>query len=74
MTAKEAKQYLAILPDDTEVELHIIENKTISSGEVEKLGISRQLLRYHVSTGQVRTVPHGKQKRYLLEDILRIKD
>ena len=74
MTVKEAKQYLAILPDDAEVELHIIENKTISSGEVEKLGISRQLLRYHVNTGQVRTVPHGKQKRYLLEDILRIKD
>ena len=42
---------------------------TISSHEVEALGISRQLLRYYVNNGYVRTVPHGKQKRYLLEDI-----
>ena len=44
---------------------------TISSHEVEALGISRQLLRYYVNNGYVRTVPHGKQKRYLLEDVLK---
>ena len=72
MTVKEAKEYLKTLSDDTEIEIHIVENKLISSGEVEKLGMSRQLLRYHVNSGRVRTVPYGKQKRYLLDDVLKI--
>jgi hypothetical protein len=68
MTKQEAINYIASLPDDSDLEVSII-NKFISSGEVEKLGISRQLLRYWVSTGKVRTVPYGKQKKYLLDDI-----
>ena len=46
---------------------------TISSGECEKLGISRQLLKYWVKQNYIRTVPHGKQKRYIKEDILKMK-
>ena len=46
---------------------------TISSKQIEAMGISRQLLKYHVHLGHIRTVPYGKQKRYLLEDILKIK-
>ena len=48
------------------------ESKIVSSKQVEQMGISRQLLRYHVRLGQVRTVPYGKQKRYLLEDIRKL--
>ena len=44
---------------------------TVRSGQVEKLGISRQLLRYYVTNGYIRTGPYGKQKRYLLEDVLK---
>ena len=45
---------------------------TISSKQVEKMGISRQLLKYHVQLGHVRTVPYGKQNRYMLEDIKKL--
>ena len=45
---------------------------TVSSKQVEQMGVSRQLLRYHVRLGQVRTVPYGKQKRYLLDDIMKL--
>ena len=45
---------------------------TVSSKQVEQMGVSRQLLRYHVRLGQVRTVPYGKQKRYLLEDVMKL--
>ena len=48
---------------------YFTELTTISSKRVEQMGISRQLLKYHVKLGHVRTVPYGKQKRYLLEDI-----
>lgn len=72
MTKQEAINYIASLPDDSDLEVRII-NKFISSGEVEKLGISRQLLRYWVATGKVRTIPSGKQKKYLLDDINRLK-
>ena len=48
------------------------DSKIVSSKQVEQMGISRQLLRYHVRLGQVRTVPYGKQKRYLLEDIRKL--
>lgn len=68
MTKQEAINYIASLPDDSDLEVRII-NRFISSGDVEKLGISRQLLRYWVSTGKVRTESCGKQKKYLLDDI-----
>ena len=48
---------------------YFTEITTISSKRVEQMGISRQLLKYHVKLGHIRTVPYGKQKRYLLEDI-----
>ena len=45
---------------------------TISSKQVEKMGVSRQLLKYHVKLGHVRTVPCGKQNRYVLEDVKKL--
>ena len=51
---------------------YFTELTTISSKRVEQMGISRQLLKYHVKLGHVRTVPYGKQKRYLLEDIKKL--
>ena len=51
---------------------YFTESTTVSSKQVEQLGVSRQLLKYHVQLGHVRTVPYGKQKRYLLEDIKKL--
>ena len=51
---------------------YFTESTTISSKQVEQMGISRQLLKYHVQLGHVRTVPYGKQKRYMLEDIKKL--
>ena len=51
---------------------YFTELTTVSSKRVEQMGISRQLLKYHVKLGHVRTVPYGKQKRYLLEDIKKL--
>ena len=51
---------------------YFTEITTVSSKQVEQIGVSRQLLRYHVRLGQVRTVPYGKQKRYLLEDVMKL--
>ena len=51
---------------------YFTETATVSSKQVERMGISRQLLKYHVNLGHVRTVPYGKQKRYLLEDVKKL--
>ena len=51
---------------------YFTELTTVSSKQVEQMGISRQLLKYHVQLGHVRTVPYGKQKRYMLEDIKKL--
>ena len=51
---------------------YFTESTTVSSKQVEQMGVSRQLLKYHVQLGHVRTVPYGKQKRYLLEDIKKL--
>ena len=51
---------------------YFTESTTVSSKQVEQLGISRQLLKYHVQLGHVRTVPYGKQKSYMLEDIKKL--
>ena len=51
---------------------YFTEITTISSKSVEQMGVSRQLLKYHVKLGHIRTVPYGKQKRYLLEDIKKL--
>ena len=51
---------------------YFTELTTVSSKQVEQMGISRQLLKYHVKLGHVRTVPYGKQKRYMLEDVKKL--
>ena len=51
---------------------YFTELTTVSSKQVEQMGVSRQLLKYHVRLGHVRTVPYGKQKRYMLEDIKKL--
>ena len=51
---------------------YFTETATVSSKQVEQMGISRQLLKYHVNLGHVRTVPYGKQKRYMLEDVKKL--
>ena len=51
---------------------YFTESTIVSSKQVEQMGISRQLLKYHVRLGHVRTVPYGKQKRYLLEDVKKL--
>ena len=51
---------------------YFTESTTVSSKQVERMGISRQLLKYHVRLGHVRTVPYGKQKRYMLEDVKKL--
>ena len=51
---------------------YFTESAAVSSKQVERMGISRQLLKYHVQLGHVRTVPYGKQKRYMLEDVKKL--
>ena len=51
---------------------YFTESTTVSSKQVEQMGVSRQLLKYHVRLGHVRTVPYGKQKRYMLEDVKKL--
>ena len=68
MTKQEAINYINTLSEDRNIEV-VLMDEVISSKQVEQMGISRQLLKYHVQLGHVRTVPYGKQKRYLLEDI-----
>ena len=71
MTKQEAINYINTLPEDKNIEINLMD-EVISSKQVEQIGISRQLLKYHVQLGHVRTVPYGKQKRYLLEDIKKL--
>ena len=68
MTKSEALIYISNLPEDSDIAISLMDN-TISSGKVEEMGISRQLLKYYVSKNYIRTVPYGKQKRYLLDDV-----
>ena len=72
MNKKEAIDYINTLPDDANISVETLSN-LVSSKEVEALGISRQLLKYHVKAGHIRTIPYGKQKKYLLADVLKIK-
>ena len=72
MTKSEALEYINGLPEESNIEITVMD-KIVSSGEIEKMGISRQLLRYYVREGYVRTVHYGKQKRYLLDDLLRVR-
>ena len=51
---------------------YFTESATVSSKQVEQMGISRQLLKYHVQLGHVRTVPYGKEERYMLEDVKKL--
>ena len=74
MTVARLRDLLQSVPDEIEIEIVRVSEKFISSSEVEKLGVSRQLLRYYVKNFYVKTIPHGKQKRYRLSDILDILD
>lgn len=71
MTKQEAINYINTLSEDRNIEV-VLMDEVISSKQVEQMGVSRQLLKYHVQLGHVRTVPYGKQKRYLLEDIKKL--
>ena len=51
---------------------YFTELATISSKQVEQMGVSRQLLKYKVQLGYVRNVPKKKKKRYLLEDVKKL--
>ena len=70
MTKQEAINYINTLSEEVDLDVTIL-TKTISSTEIEQLGISRQLLKYYVDKGKVRTVPNGKQKKYLFDDIIK---
>jgi hypothetical protein len=72
MTKQEAINYINSLADDVDLDVTILTN-TISSTEIEKLGISRQLLKYYTDTGKIRTIACGKQKRYILDDIKKLR-
>ena len=71
MTKQEAINYINTLSEDRNIEV-VLMDEVISSKQVEQMGISRQLLKYHVKLGHVRTVPYGKQKRYSLEDVKKL--
>jgi hypothetical protein len=73
MNKQEALKYINSLPDDSNIEITVTD-RIVSSGEIEKMGISRQLLRYYVSTGRVRTVPCGRQNKYLLDDVNKLME
>ena len=73
MTKQEALEYINNLSEDSNIEITVTD-RIVSSGEIEKMGISRQLLRYYVSIGKVRAVPYGKQKKYLLDDINKLRE
>ena len=72
MTKSEALEYINSLPENSNIEITVT-NKVVTSSQLEKMGVSRQLLRYYVTNGYIRTVPHGKQKRYLLDDVLKVR-
>lgn len=72
MTKSEALEYINSLPENSNIEITVT-NKVVTSGQLEKMGVSRQLLRYYVTNGYIRTIPHGKQKRYLLDDVLKVR-
>ena len=71
MTKQEAINYINTLSEDRNIEV-VLMDEVISSKQVEQMGVSRQLLKYHVQLGHVRTVPYGKQKRYMLEDVKKL--
>ena len=59
MTKSEALEYINSLPENSNIEITVT-NKVVTSSQLEKMGVSRQLLRYYVTNGYIRTVPHGK--------------
>lgn len=71
MTKQDAIKYISSLPENSNISVMV--NDYLTSGEVEILGISRQLLHYWVRQGYVRTEEKGKQKRYLKEDIIKMR-
>lgn len=74
MTKQEALNFIANLPDNSEINVSIITNPPyVTSGYViNTFHISRQVLSYWSRQGYVKTIDCGKQKRYLLEDIKKL--
>lgn len=85
MTVKEAKEYLSKMPEELPVTITLealdekyvsetLDEKYVSAGIViKKYNVSRQLLSYWIKEGYVRTIPYGKQKRYCLADIKKLR-
>lgn len=72
MNKEEAIKFIEQLPDDVDIIITTSE-RYISCSEVEKLGVSRQLLGYHVKLGNIRVQQtSGPYKKYLLEDVLKL--
>jgi hypothetical protein len=76
MNKKDALDLLNNLPDNAEVNLTVVEDYSpyVPSGYIiNTFNVSRQVLSYWARQGYVKTIKCGKQNRYLLDDILKIK-
>lgn len=73
MTKQEALNYINNLNDDVDIDVKVNNDEYILSSDVEKLGVSRQLLYYWTKQNYVKVVSRGKQNRYSKLDILRMK-
>jgi len=71
MTKEEAIKVIDLLPNDVDI-IITTSPKYISCSQVEALGISRQLLGYHVKLGDIKSTKNGRYKKYLLEDVLKL--
>ncbi len=71
MNKQEAINFINSL--DNRVNITVtVDDKTLTSGQIEELGISRQLLRYYVKNKYVTAIPSGRQKVYLASDIYKV--
>ncbi len=75
MNKQEALNYINNLPNDAEISVSVISSSPyVTSGYIiNNFKVSRQVLSYWSKQGYVKTIKCGKQKRYLLEDVLKIK-
>ena len=73
MNKEEAIKIINMLPNDTDIMI-TTGPKYVSCSQVEALGVSRQLLGYHVKLGNIRIKKEpGRYNKYLLEDVLRLR-
>ena len=71
MNKLEAIKVIDLLPNDVDI-IITTGPKYVSCSQVEALGISRQLLGYHVKLGNIHTVKEGRYNKYLLKDVLKL--